>query len=373
MLSGQRGTYAWARPTPGIVIVGHALLAFALVAGALSLTGYARERALTVCLVAGGFAAVPDADMAYALVGLLGADYGSVLAVTESFWATSTVVHRSVTHSLVVAVPAAVAVALWTADASSPLAASRITFDRLGRGTALRAAGVAFAVGLVAAALWVTGPLAAVVMAVFLLAGLLVATLADAYGDLGPHGAFGAALVGLWSHPWGDLLTGEPPLMLYPLSDAVLVERLALSTDPTVHLLGAFGFELATVWLAAAVYCRLSERSLPAYVRRRAALGAAYGAAAPLIDPPTLSVSYHFVFTILAVGVAVAAPYRWPRSPLSRIRRENWVAGTNGIRASLHPAAWPASADDALAAGLTGLAGLSAALLAYAAAYGLFA
>ncbi|PSQ25395.1 hypothetical protein BRD03_14295 [Halobacteriales archaeon QS_9_68_17] len=335
-------------------MVGHALLAFALVAGALSLTGYARERALTVGLVAGGFAAVPDADMAYALVGLLGADYGSVLAVTESFWATSTVVHRSVTHSLVVAVPAAAAVALWTADASSPLAASQSASDRLDRGTALRAVGVAFAVGLVAAALWVTGPLAAVVMAVFLLAGLLVATLADAYGDLGPRAVFGAALVGLWSHPWGDLLTGEPPLMLYPLSDAVLVERLALSADPTVHLLGAFGFELATVWLAAAVYCRLSGRSLPAYVRRRAALGAAYGAAAP-------------------VGVAVAAPYRWPRSPLSRVRRENWVTDTDGLRASLHPAAWPASADDALAAGLTGLAGLSAALLAYAAAYGLFA
>lgn len=355
------------------MMVGHALLAFALVAGALSLAGYARERALTVGLVAGGFAAVPDADMAYAFVGLLGADYGSAFAVTESFWATSTVVHRSVTHSLVVAVPAAVAFALWTAGASSLRTAPGTASDRLGRGTALRAAGAALALGLVAGAHWITGPLAAVVMAAFVLAGLLVATLADAYGDLGPHAVFGAALVGLWSHPWGDLLTGEPPRLLYPLSESVLVERLALSTDPTLHLLGAFGFELATIWLAAVVYCRLSERSLPAYVRRRAALGAAYGAAAPLIDPPTLAVSYHFVFTILAVGIAVAAPYRWPRSPLSRIRRENWVAGTDGIRASLHPAAWPASADDALAAGLTGLAGLSAALLAYAAAYGLLA
>ena len=355
-------------------MVGHALLAFALVAGALSLAGYARERALTVGLVAGGFAAVPDADMAYALVGLLGADYGDVFAVTESFWATSTVVHRSVTHSLVVAVPAAIAFAWWTADAGPARSvASRTASDRLDRGVALRAAGAVLALALVAGAFWVTGPLAAVVMAAFVLAGLLVASVADAYGDLAPRAVFGAALIGLWSHPWGDLVTGEPPLMLYPLSDAVLVERLALSADPTLHLLGAFGLELAAIWLAAVVYCRLSERSLPTYVRRRAALGAAYGAAVLLIDPPTLAVSYHFVFTILAVGVAVAAPYRWPRSPLSRLRRDDWVTGADGIRANLHPAAWPASADDALTAALTGLAGLSAALLAYAVAYGLFA
>ena len=355
------------------MMVGHALLAFALVAGALSLAGYARERALSVGLVAGGFAAVPDADMAYAFVGLLGADYGNALAVTESFWATSTVVHRSVTHSLVVAVPAALAFALWTAGASPIRAAPRTASARLGRESALRAAGATLALALVAGAYWITGPLAAVVMAAFVLAGLLVATLADAYGDLAPRTVFGAALVGLWSHPWGDLVTGEPPRMLYPLSDGVFVERLALSTDLTLHLLGAFGLELATIWLAAAVYCHLSERSLPTYVRRRAALGAAYGGAALLIDPPTLAVSYHFVFTILAVGVAVAAPYRWPRSPLSRLRRDNLVSGTDGVRASLHPAAWPASADDALAAALTGLAGLTAALLAYAAVYGLLA
>ena len=355
------------------MMVAHALLAFALVAGALSLAGYSRSRALTVGLVAGGFAAVPDADMTYAFVGLLDTDYGSALAVTESFWATSTVVHRSVTHSLIVAVPAALVFACWTADTDPVHATTRTASARLCRGAALRAAGAALALTLVLAAFWITGPLAAVVMAAFVLAGLLVATLADAYGDLGPRGVFGAALVGLWSHPWGDLVTGEPPRMLYPLPDGVLVERLALSADPTLHLLGAFGLELAAIWLAAVVYCRLSERALRTCVRRRAALGAAYGTAVLLIDPPTLAVSYHFVFTILAVGVVVAAPYRWPRSPLSRLRRDEWAGGTEGIRASLHPAAWPESADDALAAALTGVAGLSVALLAYAAAYGLTA
>ncbi|WP_135822752.1 metal-dependent hydrolase [Halostella litorea] len=314
------------------MMVGHALFAFALVAGGLAAAGQRRERALSVGLVAAGFAAVPDVDMAYALVGLLDAS-GGPLAAAESFWSASTVVHRSVTHSLVVAVPAAAAFGLWTH-----------------RSRALQFVGTALAVALAAAALAVTGPLAAAVMAAFLAAGGLVARLADEYGGLGPRVVFAAALVGLWSHPWGDLLTGEPPRLLYPLSDAV-VPRVALSADPTLHLLGAFALELAALWLAAAVFFRLTERSVPAAVDRRAAVGGLYGAAVVAMDPPTLSVSYHFVFTILAAGLLVAAPVRRPR--LAGLRRRTWT--------------W--SADDVLGRALTALAALTAALLAYAVAY----
>lgn len=320
------------------MMVGHALFAFALVAGALAAAGERRERALLVGLVAGGFAAAPDADMVYALVGLSSAS-GGALGAAESFWSASTVVHRSVTHSLVVAVPAAAAFALWTH-----------------RSRGVQFGGVALAVALVAAAFTVTGPLAAAVMAAFLAAGGLVARLADEYGSLGPRPVFGAALAGLWSHPWGDLFTGEPPRLLYPLADRVVVDRIALSADPTLHLLGAFAVELATLWLAAVVFCRLTDRSVPAFVDRRAAVGALYGAAVVAIDPPTLSVSYHFVFTIVAAGLLVAVPFRRPRVP-------------GGLRRP----AWTWTADGVLERALTALAALTAALLAYAAAYVLVA
>jgi len=316
------------------MMVGHALFAFALVAGALSAAGADRERALTVGLVAGGFAAAPDADMVYAPVGLLDATGGPV-AAAESFWAASTVVHRSVTHSLVVAVPAAAAFALWSARSSRS-----------------RASGVVVGVALVAVTGLLTGPLAAVVMTAFLAAGAVVARLADAYGGLEPRTVFGAALVGLWSHPWGDAFTGEPPHLLYPFADRVLVERVALSADPTFNLLGAFALELLALWFAAAVYCRLTDRSVSEHVGRRAAVGGLYGVAALAIDPPTLSTSYHFVFSILAVGLVVVPSMRRPTRPAG-FRRPAWTRTVDGV----------------LGQALTGLASLTAALAAYAVAY----
>ncbi|WP_323190294.1 metal-dependent hydrolase [Halostella sp. PRR32] len=324
------------------MMVGHALLAFALVAGTLSLAGRSRERALSVGLIAAGFAVVPDADMVYALAGLLDANYDSVFSVTEAFWETSTVVHRSVTHSLVVAVPAAVAFGLWTAE-------SRV----------VRASAAALAVALVTAAHLITGPLAALVMVAFLVSGFVVSSLADSQGKAGPVTVFGAAVVGIWSHPWGDMFTGEPPHLFYPLTDSAVVERVALSPDPTLHLLGAFGLEIATLWLAALVYCHISNISISENVNRRAALGVVYGVAVLAIDPPTLSVSYQFVFSIVAVGILAAVPF-------SRARFRTRFPGDLSLPDRM------TTPEGVLRALLTGLAGLTAALLAYTAAYVLF-
>ncbi len=97
------------------MFVGHALFAFALVATVAAWRGWASSRALVVGAVAGAFAAVPDVDMAYALVGLVGA-HGGPLALASSFWSAGSVVHRTVTHSVVVAPVVAVAVGLWVAS-----------------------------------------------------------------------------------------------------------------------------------------------------------------------------------------------------------------------------------------------------------------
>jgi hypothetical protein len=114
-----------------------------------------------------------------------------------------------------------------------------------------------------------------------------------------------------------------------------------LAGDPTLHLLGAFGIELATIWLAAAVFVRLRGEHLFVHVDRRASLGASYAAAAVVLPAPTLDVSYHFVFTVLAVGAVGVLTWRRPF----------------------------AVADDRLRAGLTGLAAVTLAWAAYGLAY----
>jgi hypothetical protein len=92
------------------------------------------------------------------------------------------------------------------------------------------------------------------------------------------------------------------------LDVTLVAERVTLTADPTVHLLGAFAIELATIWLAAAVWYRFEGRSLLAHVDRRATLGVGYAAAALAMPAPTLDISYHFVFSVLAVGAVGVTP-----------------------------------------------------------------
>ena len=293
------------------MFVGHGLLAFALVAGLARLRGWPRERALTVGLLAGAFGTLPDVDIVYAPVALLlSADPGGPLATAQAFWAAGNLVHRAVTHSLVVG--PLVALGAWAVAAS----------DRR-----LRTAGGIGLLALPVVALAASGPLGSAVTTVFVAGAALLAFVGRRYG-LAPSAVGTAALVGLVSHPFGDLFTGEPPAMLYPLSAAPTVERVALHPDPTLHLLGALGAELSTAWLALFVYLAVRHgaarpSSFPGTLRRvvagRAGLGAGYAAVAFLLPAPTLDVSYHFVFPLLGLGFVLALPTpRFARGAVAR-------------------------------------------------------
>ena len=261
------------------MFVGHALLAFALVGGAVGLLRD-RRTGLQLGLVAGAFAAVPDVDMSYALVGLLGVD-GGAFAAASAFWAASTLVHRAVTHSILVAPVVATLAGVWVYSRRRP---NRI------------------APGLGA------------VLAVFLFAAVAAAEVVVRASRLSATTTFGAALVGLVSHPFGDMVTGHPPALLYPLEATVVTERVALHADPTLHLLGAFAVELGAIWAGVFTLCWLLERPVRPMLNLRPVVGAGYAAAALVIPAPTLDLSYPFVFSVLAVGTVGAVPrFRLPR------------------------------------------------------------
>lgn len=291
------------------MFLGHATLAFALAIFVGSALGVDRNRLLALGVTAGLFAAVPDVDMVYALFGLTATDSGSVFAVTESFWAASTLVHRAMTHSLVVAVPAAIAFALAVGSRREQATAAGL----LG--------------GLVAVSAVSSGWLGGLVMSVFAIAGVLVAQWATRY-DLDRRAMLGVALLGLASHPFGDVFTGEPPILLYPLNVTVFDGRVALHGDPTLHLLGAFAIELAAIWLGVLAYQHATGDSIRAHVNPRATLGVAYGVAVFVIPPPTLNVSYHFVFSVLAVGFVGYVP-----DPIRRRRPDRATALVTGLAA----------------------------------------
>ena len=310
------------------MFVGHALLAFALVGGGAALLRD-RRTGLALGLLAAAFATVPDVDMAYALVGLVGAE-GGVTGTVSSFWEASTAVHRTITHSLVVAPVAAALAAAWLHGRRESARSGTATAALLGA-------------GLVAVATLVSGALGGAVMALFVVAAAGVGEVAARHG-IGARATFAAALVGLLSHPFGDLATGEPPAFLYPLDAPLVTERVALSSDATLHLLGAFGIELAAIWAGLLVGLWLLERPVLSAIDFRAVAGAGYALAALAIPAPTLDFSYQFVFSVLAVGMVGAVPrLRLPDVTVER--------------------------PDAVGAALTGLAAVTLAGLAYAAAY----
>lgn len=304
------------------MFVGHGMLAFALVAGAAALRGADRDRALALGAVAGVFATVPDVDILYALAGVLQVGVVGLWSTVDAFWATGNVVHRAVTHSLVLGAPASVGFALATIRRGRPFALAILS-------------------GLVAWVLLVGGVLAALVATASFTAGIAVALYAGRRLDFGPRPILAAAATGLLSHPFGDLFTGEPPALLYPLDETLVDATVVLHPDPTLHLLAAFGVELATIWLAAAVYVRLRGGRLFPNVDSRATVGTGYAAAVIVLPAPTLDVSYHFVFSVLAVGGV-------------------------GLLAGRRP--W-AVQDDRLRAGLTGLTAVTLAAVTYGLAY----
>ncbi|WP_458205447.1 metal-dependent hydrolase [Haladaptatus sp. NG-SE-30] len=307
------------------MMVGHALIAFALAALVAS-RFWPAERALTFGVVAGAFATIPDVDMTYAVVGLAQMGFGGVWQMTATFWGSSQLVHRVVTHSLVVAAVAAPAF-VWAT-----------------RGPRYRAIAAVALSALVWISLVKSGVLGAGVMLVFVMTGVVVTIAAASYTDFGPRALFAAIAFGLLSHPFGDLFTGEPPQFLYPLDVVLLDSRVALLGEPTLNLLTIFALELATGWLAVMAYFQLRDESLRQHVHGRAALGAGYAIAALVLPAPTLSVSYHFVFSVLAVGAVGVAPRLHPRRLFHPVR---------------DPRTWAC----------TGMAAVTLAVLGYAGAY----
>lgn len=316
------------------MFVGHGLLAFAVVAFLATRWGVDRQRALAVGLLAGAFATVPDIDVVHPLLALV-VEPVALAEAPGTFWALSTEVHRTATHSLVVGTVVAVGVTAWAASRE----AGRSESTWAESGGLLGVVGLAILSGLVAAVTLVGGALAGAVVAAMVLAALALATVAGRF-RLGAPAVGVAATVGLLTHPFGDLLTGQPPPLFYPLGVDVLTEQVTLHPDPVVHLLGAFLVELATAWLALAVLARLFDVRLGRQIGIRAGAGVGYAGAALVLPAPSLDAATAFVFTVLAVGL-VGTPLR-PKRPGARWRTATTALAAVTLAALAYGAAYVA-------------------------------
>ena len=273
------------------MIVGHGLLAFAIVASVAAYYGWADDRALAIGVIAGLFATLPDVDVLYAVTGLVSAE----ISGTDSFWAVTNEVHRGITHSVVIGLVSAVGFAAWRGRTNRVVGAI---------GVVLLAVVVGVGLG--------SGPGVGAVAVAFVLGGIAIVELAR-YWSFGTLAVLATAGFGLVSHPFGDVFTGSMPAFLYPIGSLSL-ERVTLHADPTVHLLGTVLIEIGIVWAALLVAVTLgTETRVRESIRPRAALGVGYAAAALFVPSPTLDAAIPFVLSSLAVGtVAVPPRLDWP-------------------------------------------------------------
>ena len=305
------------------MFVGHAFLAFGLATllarhvrtadGPSIVTGrIALRYAVAVGLAAALFASLPDVDVVHAAFQVVSLPEDST--AFDHFWAATDDRHRTTTHSLVVAVLGSLGFGLWAIR---------------------RFAGWLALSGLVLLAAMTEGFVGGLVMVLFVIAGVVVTTVADEIG-LPARAIGGAALLGLFVHPFTDLLTGEPPAFFAPFDVVPIANRVELFADPTANLLLAFGTELAVIWFGVLVGVTALGIDPRRHVHVEAVLGIAYAPMALVLEGASVDHAVPFVATILPVGLVGA------------ISRER-----------------PWTVPGALTAVLTGLTAITLALLAF--------
>lgn len=264
------------------MIVGHGFLAFSLAAILAYLLGIEKEKCLILGVFAGFFGVIPDVDIIFAWKEILVIFSSGLSGFVEGFWTASRTFHRGISHSLVTLVLATAGFSIY------------FRFRNFLVGPALL-------VILTSYGFLLGGFMSGLVISVFILAGLLVTAKSRDYLD--QKSFLLASATGLLTHPFGDIFTGTPPDFLFPLGFNILESRFILYPDPVINLLLIFFLELFLV--AAGLSLVLKFRGDPPELHPEVLLGLLYFPAQYILIDPTLSVSYHFVFSIIAFGTVI--------------------------------------------------------------------
>lgn len=265
------------------MFAGHFFLAFLIAALIAYWQGLEKKQTLVLGLFAGGLAVLPDLDIVYALKGLTTLLLpGSVL---ESFWSASKIIHRGISHSLVTGFIAA-------------------TLFTLGYEKNSYIGNILSTVFLGVFAFMLDGWIGAGVLALYGAVGAVLATYAEKY--ISRKELYIVSLIGLLSHPFGDILTGTPPQFLYPFNIELIGSRIPLSTDPTINIILVLILEILIILTGILFMAYLKEKDLKSFITKIPLLGLFYGFTSLFIPDPTLSNAYTFVFSILGYGLTVS-------------------------------------------------------------------
>ncbi|MDY6768899.1 MAG: metal-dependent hydrolase [Candidatus Nanohaloarchaea archaeon] len=270
------------------MFIGHAFLAFTLVAAVAARRGSDTAAAVRLGTIAALFSLLPDIDIIHtwtALGTLLGA---GITGFPGAFWEASRAAHRGLSHSVVTGLVGAAAFTVYHRMRRPAVAAAVIA----------GLTGMAYAVG---------GTISAGVAVVFAVAGLGLTAAVQRRMPTRQTAFFAAAATGLIVHPFTDLFTGSPPAILAPFPVTLFPQRIVLWPEPTVNLVAVFLLEIGLILTGVLTYLYLTGRPPTRFIHPAAGIGVLFVAVAPVLRPPTVTVSYQFVYAILAVGLLAGA------------------------------------------------------------------
>lgn len=281
--------------------LGHSLLAFAVVGLAGWLLDLDTRRTLLVAAIAGAFGFLPDLDMWRTILVFLREGPRGIFPTEEHLFVHSWVVHRTLTHSMVVGAGVAAATGLFAVARERTVSPDRAVANGL--------LGLAILV-LVAFSWHAGGGPSFVTMGLFLAAALAVAHVGFERGAT-PTEVTAAAALGLTTHPLGDLWMGRPAAFLYPFAAEPPIGTVRFSTDPVLHFVAAIGVEVALLWTCLLVVAALTDRQLRSFISPLAVGGLLYAAALGVVLPPTFAEAYQFVSGLFALSLLVAIAVVW--------------------------------------------------------------
>ncbi|APE94816.1 metal-dependent hydrolase [Halodesulfurarchaeum formicicum] len=303
------------------MFVGHEFLALAAGIALARAAGLRADSALAVGLVAGVSAALPDLDVLVAVVGAAGALAELSVAGWEQFWVASEGIHRGVTHTLIAGGSAAVVLA---ASAVGQRAA------RQGRRGELAGA-IAVGVGTVVAVLAFLGPAVPrtgwLGYSLMLLGAIVVGGVVGSRTILGWRPVLGASLLGLLSHPFGDVFMASPPQACYPLGP-FMTAPIRLAADPTLNLLRIALVELGAVWIGLFAVTRVRDLNIVRAIDRLALAGLTFPLFMTLLPTPTMAAAHWLGFPLVPFALLGLAPLRDSERPAEERIYRSIATGT---------------------------------------------
>lgn len=281
--------------------VGHALLAFALVGGLARLTGRGDREILVFAALGACYGLLPDVDLVYTVYAVAESGPTGIFPTTKHVWTESWVIHRTLTHSLLVG--SALVVAVLGAAVVVP----RSLTDRPPVATRVLGGGLAglLTVALLSIAFVADGRLGMITMSL-LVTGAIGLTLVGRRHGVSVTWLGCVAAVGLLLHPLGDLWMGRPPVVFYPVAPKLAFPPILFASDPTIHFVTAFMIELGLAWASILLWISTTDRAVWTMIRPAAALGLVACGAFVLVPPPTFTIAYQFSAGVLGLGLVSA-------------------------------------------------------------------